>query len=84
MDLSKNELEWLAGHMGHNLDVHFQYYRLQDSAIELAKISKQLIAVDEGSRKDLMGKKLDDIELDCMFIIFISLFILSIFDKSTQ
>lgn len=23
-DLSKNKLEWLANHMGHNLDVHYQ------------------------------------------------------------
>lgn len=52
--------------MGHNLEVHYQYYRLKDSAVELAKISKLLIAVDEGSGKDLLGKVLNDIQLDSM------------------
>ena len=30
LDLKGNELEWLANHMGHDLSVHKQYYRLQD------------------------------------------------------
>ena len=61
--LNNNELEWLAGHMGHNIDVHKEYYRLQDHTIELAKISKLLLALDEGNGKDLVGKKLSDITL---------------------
>ena len=63
LDLKANELEWLAGHMGHNIDVHKEYYRLQDHTIELAKISKLLLALDEGNGKDLVGKRLNDITL---------------------
>ena len=63
LDLNSSELGWLARHMGHNLEVHHQYYRLQDHTVELAKISKLLLAIDEGNGRDLMGKKLDDITL---------------------
>lgn len=63
LDLKTNELEWLAGHMGHDLQVHKEYYRLQDHTIELAKVSKLLLALDEGNGKDLIGKKLSDITL---------------------
>ena len=63
LDLNKNEMEWLAQHMGHDLDVHKNYYRLQDHTIELAKISKLLLAIDEGNGRQFMGRKLDDITL---------------------
>ncbi|KAJ8313369.1 hypothetical protein KUTeg_009073 [Tegillarca granosa] len=49
VDLGSNqELEWLANHMGHSLSVHRQYYRLQEHTLELAKVSKLLIAEDAG------------------------------------
>lgn len=62
LDLSGNEVEWLANHMGHDLSIHKQYYRLQDHTLELAKISKLLLAIDKGS-SDLVGMKLDEISL---------------------
>ena len=62
LDLNGNELEWLANHMGHDLSVHKEYYRLQDHTLELAKISKLLLAIDKGCA-NLVGKKLDDISL---------------------
>ncbi|KAJ8315453.1 LOW QUALITY PROTEIN: hypothetical protein KUTeg_007603 [Tegillarca granosa] len=47
IDLGPNqEQEWLANHMGHNLSVHKQYYRLQEQTLELAKVSKLLLAVE--------------------------------------
>ena len=62
LDLKGNEIEWLADHMGHDLSVHKKYYRLQDHTLELAKISKLLLAIDKGD-VNLVGKKLDDITL---------------------
>lgn len=44
--LEDNELDWLARHLGHDIKVHREYYRLQDSTLELAKVSKLLMAVD--------------------------------------
>lgn len=61
---SKNELEWLANHMGHTLSVHRKYYRLQEQTLELAKVSKLLIAADCGMVHRYAGKTLDDITLE--------------------
>lgn len=47
--LNKSDLESLCRQLGHSVDVHNEYPGLQDSAIELSKVSKLLIAVD--SRK---------------------------------
>lgn len=63
LDLNSNELEWLAQHMGHNMEAHKEYYRLQDHTIELAKVSKLLLALDQGLGKHLVGKRLDEITL---------------------
>lgn len=64
VDMTNSELDWLANHLGHNIDVHRDFYRLQESTLELAKVSKLLIAVDEGKASKLAGKKLDEIELN--------------------
>lgn len=37
--LNKTEMEWLSRHMGHSLDTHKQYYRMQDSAIHRLTVS---------------------------------------------
>lgn len=64
MALTPNELEWLTGHLGHNTDVHKLFYRMHISTIELAKVSKLLIAVDEGKAHLYAGKSMQDIDLD--------------------
>lgn len=63
IDMTNTELDWLAKHLGHDISVHRDFYRLQDSTIELAKVSKLLIAVDEGKASQWAGKKLDDIQI---------------------
>ncbi len=62
--MNKMELMELAGHMGHDLSVHKKFYRLQEDVIELAKVSKSIIAVEEGKAANYTGKSLDDIDLD--------------------
>ena len=62
--MNKMELMELARHMGHDLSVHKKFYRLQEDVIELAKVSKLLIAVEDGRAADYAGKSLDDIDLD--------------------
>ena len=64
LDLGNTELEWLARHMGHDVSIHKEYYRLHDHTIELSKISRLLLAVDEGNAAKWAGKKLDDISVD--------------------
>ena len=51
-------------HLGHDITVHRQYYRLHESTLELAKVAKLLMAVDEGKAATLAGKGLDEISLE--------------------
>ena len=72
VDLDEREMNWLARHMGHDLSVHKDFYRLHESTIELSKVSRLLLAVDQGSAGKWAGKKLDEITLKGKFIIFFS------------
>ena len=63
LNLEENELDWLARHLGHDIRVHREYYRLQESTLELAKVSKLLMAVDEGKAGNFAGKSLSEIDL---------------------
>ena len=65
-DLSENDLRWLADHLGHNVDVHREYYRLRESTVELAKVSRMLLCIDEGKGSSLAGKSLADITVEGM------------------
>ncbi|VDI00789.1 Hypothetical predicted protein [Mytilus galloprovincialis] len=62
--IKENELAEVARHMGHELAVHRQYYRLQDDVIELAKVSKLLLAVESGKANSFRGMSIDDIDID--------------------
>ena len=61
MNLKDNELDQLANFLGHDIRVRREYYRLPQSTIQLAKISKLLIAMQGGSVKDIQGKSHDQI-----------------------
>lgn len=61
MNLKDNELDQLADFLGHDIRVHREYYRLPQSTIQLAKISKLLMAMEKGTVKDIQGKTLDEI-----------------------
>ena len=63
LDLEPQELEWLTHHMGHDIQIHRQYYRLHESTIELAKVSK-ILAIVEGSVSNLTEKPLDGIDVN--------------------
>lgn len=43
LNLKNHELEQLTHHLGHDISVHRQYYRLPNEAIVLAKVSKLLM-----------------------------------------
>ncbi|EDO29593.1 predicted protein [Nematostella vectensis] len=62
--LTQTDMDWLARHLGHDVHVHREFYRLHESTAELAKVSKLLIAVDEGRISHLKGKSLEEISLE--------------------
>lgn len=63
-DLNHGELEWLSNHMGHDLNIHKDFYRLHDSTIEIAKVSRLLMAIDTGNAAQFVGKQLTEISLE--------------------
>ena len=68
--LNENELEWLASHMGLDIWMHREFYRLRESTLELAKVSKILLAIDSGNAESFFGKTLNEISLDGRYIFF--------------
>ncbi|KAJ1521805.1 hypothetical protein ONE63_003440 [Megalurothrips usitatus] len=64
LNLRENELDAVAAYMGHDIRVHRQYYRLQEDTMQLAKVSKLLLAMEGGDIKRLKGCNLDNIQVD--------------------
>lgn len=49
--------------MGHNLNVHMDFYRLPEREVQIAKLGKRFLALEQGKIKEYHGKKLDDIKV---------------------
>ena len=64
LDMTENELDLLCRHMGHSINVHHAFYRLPSQTLELAKISKLLIAVESGNLGSMAGKKFEELDVD--------------------
>ncbi|GLV46293.1 hypothetical protein CBL_20701 [Carabus blaptoides fortunei] len=59
LDLSDNEMQMLADFMGHDIDIHKTHYRTPALILQVAQLSKLLIAVDLKNYKDKNLKNLD-------------------------
>ncbi len=64
LNLKDNEMDDLADFLGHDIRVHRQYYRLPEGTLQLAKISKILMAMERGQMSEFKGKNLDEIQID--------------------
>ena len=53
------ELTWITNHFGHSKDVHFAWYRKEESTVELTEMAKLLVAVDKD--KKVKKQKIDDV-----------------------
>ena len=63
VDMTETEMGWLARHLGHDIHVHKEYYRLPDTTLEMAVVGNLLMAVDEGRAHQFKGKNPRDIQL---------------------
>lgn len=54
-------MEQLSSFMGHELDIHLEYYRLPCDIIQVAKV---LLAIEEGLPVKVRGATLDDLSLE--------------------
>ena len=61
LNLNDTQLSWLSDHLGHSVSVHKNFYRLQDSTVEMTKVAKLLLAIDKGQVQSCQGKSLDEI-----------------------
>lgn len=64
LNLKSSELEGLANFMGHNIRVHEDFYRLPEGTLQAAKISKILLAMENGKMSDFKGKSLEEIDIN--------------------
>jgi hypothetical protein len=64
VNLKDNELDLLAQFLGHNIQVHRDFYRLPSDVLQTAKVAKLLIALETGQQLNLTGKTLDEIDLN--------------------
>lgn len=74
LNLKTTELDQLADFLGHNIAVHRKHYRLPEGTLKLAKISKVLLAMEQGRLGEYEGKSLDEIQVDvngtkCYYIL---------------
>lgn len=64
LNLRDNEMDTLANFLGHDIRVHREYYRLPEGTLQLAKVSKILIAMEQGRLSDYKGMNMDQIQID--------------------
>ena len=63
LNLKDNELDLLAGFLGHDIRVHRDVYRMPEATSQLALVSKLLLASEKGMGA-WRGKSLNEIEID--------------------
>ena len=63
VDMDENVMGWLAKHLGHDLHIHKEFYRMQESTLEMAVVGNLLVAIDKRRAPNFQGKNLRDISL---------------------
>ena len=63
VSLSENELDLLASFMGHDIRVHREYYRLPEESMQVAKVTKLLLAVESGEMACLKDQDLKNVDV---------------------
>ncbi|XP_062381350.1 uncharacterized protein LOC134069402 [Sardina pilchardus] len=64
LNLKDTEMDQLADFMGHDIRVHRQFYRLPEGTLQLAKISKVLLALEQGRVAEFKGKNIEEINIE--------------------
>ncbi|XP_067234422.1 uncharacterized protein [Chanodichthys erythropterus] len=64
LNMTDTEMDQLANFLGHDIRIHREFYRLPEKTLQLAKISKVLMALEQGKLAEFHGKNLDEIGID--------------------
>ena len=62
LNLPQHQKTWVADFQGHDLRVHYKFYKMQTDAVNLAKVTKLLHMVDSGNFEDTYSKDFDTIK----------------------
>ena len=66
--LNAEEQKLVCDHLAHTFKVHDMYYRQQEAALSLAKVSRVLVAVESGHAAEFQDMKAKDIDVVGKFI----------------
>ena len=64
LDLSEREMQSLAEHLGHSVDIHKTFYRVTSTTNEKAKMAKLLLLANAGEIDKYSGKTLDELNFE--------------------
>ncbi|KAF7641213.1 hypothetical protein LDENG_00288930 [Lucifuga dentata] len=64
LNMTDTEMDQLANFLGHDIRIHREFYRLPEKTLQLAKISKVLMALKQGRLAEFHGKNLDEIGIE--------------------
>ncbi|XP_029974322.1 uncharacterized protein LOC115407893 isoform X2 [Salarias fasciatus] len=64
LSLKDNELDQLANFLGHDIPIRRDFLRLPEATVEMARISKLLLAMENGSLAEFQGKSFDEIQVE--------------------
>lgn len=63
LNMSDTEMDQLANFLGHDIRIHREFYRLPEKTLQLAKVSKLLMALEQGRLAEFHGQNLDEITI---------------------
>lgn len=64
LNLTEGDMEQLSTFLGHSKDVHKNFYRLSESAFQLAKVSKIFLMMEKGRGIEFRSKSLNEININ--------------------
>jgi hypothetical protein len=62
LDLPDYQKSWVARFLGHNLSVHYKFYQQDPLIVNLAKMSKVMMLVDQGKVREAEGLDINQLE----------------------
>lgn len=75
LNLTDTEMDQLANFLGHDIRIHREFCPLPEKTLQLAKISKVLMALEKGRLAEFHGKNLDEIGIDPDGVLFFFFFL---------
>lgn len=66
LNLADHQVDWLAQHLGHKVNIHKEHYRQVSGLIERVQIAKLLMIQDQDLSSKFKGHDLDQIDVEGM------------------